>query len=185
MNSISKEIIKKRWLICCLLFFHIACNSKKNYPDLTVSINDSIQVERNALAALDSINLYKKIVKTGDLILRTGRDFTSETMKQLSLTDKTYSHCGIASIENDTVFVYHSIGGEWNPNQKLRKDPFEFFCNPYENRGFGIFRYHLTPLMAIAGNASRRLGSDAKTAKIIIGLFNEVSRFTAGKACSP
>jgi hypothetical protein len=146
MNSISKEIIKKRWLICCLLFFHITCNSKKNYPDLTVSINDSIQVERNALAALDSINLYKKIVKTGDLILRTGRDFTSETMKQLSLTDKTYSHCGIASIENDTVFVYHSIGGEWNPNQKLRKDPFEFFCNPYENRGFGIFRYHLTPI---------------------------------------
>ena len=77
--------------------------------------------------------------------MRTGRDFTSETMRQLSLKDKTYSHCGIASIEHDSVFVYHSIGGEWNPDQKLRRDPFEIFCNPFENRGFGIFRYKLSP----------------------------------------
>lgn len=85
------------------------------------------------------------MVKTGDLIVRTGKDFTSETMRLLSTKDKTYSHCGIASIEHDSLFVYHSIGGEWNPDQKLRRDPFEIFCNPYENRGFGIFRYKITP----------------------------------------
>src|SRR6185312_8879755 len=100
MNFITKEIIKKRWLMCCLLFFNIACNSKKNYSDFTSSINDSVQAERNASASFDSIQLYKKLVKTGDIILRTGRDFTSETMRQLSSTDKTYSHCGIASIEH-------------------------------------------------------------------------------------
>ncbi len=86
------------------------------------------------------------MIKNGDLILRTGRDFTSETMRKLSVKDKTYSHCGIASIEHDSLFVYHSIGGEWNPDQKLRRDPFEIFCNPFENRGFGIFRYKLTPM---------------------------------------
>jgi len=145
MNFILKKIINKRWLMCCLLFFYIACNSKENYSNF-ISSSDSAHAERNALASFDSIHLYKKLVKTGDLILRTGRDFTSETMRLLSLTDKTYSHCGIASIEHDTLFVYHSIGGEWNPNQKLRRDPFEFFCNPYENRGFGIFRYKLTAL---------------------------------------
>jgi hypothetical protein len=62
-------------------------------------------------------------------------------MRRLSHRDKTYSHCGIASIENDSVFVYHAIGGEWNPDQKLRRDLFALFCNPYENRGFGIYRY--------------------------------------------
>ena len=88
----------------------------------------------------------RKLIQNGDLILRTGRDFTSEIMRQLSTKDKTYSHCGIASIEHDSVFVYHSIGGEWNPDQKLRRDPFEIFCNPFENRGFGIFRYKLRPI---------------------------------------
>ena len=50
------------------------------------------------------------------------------------------------AIEHDSLFVYHSIGGEWNPDQKLRRDPFELFCNPFENRGFGIFRYNLSPI---------------------------------------
>lgn len=144
MNSILKQTKYKRWQLCCLLFFIVSCNAKNDYPNFTITSKDSVEQERNALQAFDSIIVDKRLVKTGDVILRTGKDFTSETMRLLSLTDKTYSHCGIASIEHDSLFVYHSIGGEWNPDQKLRRDPFELFCNPYENRGFGIFRYKLT-----------------------------------------
>jgi Permuted papain-like amidase enzyme, YaeF/YiiX, C92 family len=144
MNFILKKISNKRWLLGCLLFFLAACSSKNNYNNFTTSKTDSIVQEQNVAAALDSISLYKKIVKTGDLIVRAGIDFTSEAMRLLSTKDKTYSHCGIASIEHDSLFVYHSIGGEWNPDQKLRRDPFIFFCNPYENKGFGIFRYTIT-----------------------------------------
>lgn len=145
MNFILKKISNKRWLFCCLLFFVIACHSNNHYNNFTFSKIDSIAEEQNVSAALDSIYQYKKLVKQGDLVVRTGKDFTSETMRLLSTKDKTYSHCGIASIEHDSLFVYHSIGGEWNPDQKLRRDPFEIFCNPYENRGFGIFRYKITP----------------------------------------
>ena len=145
MNFILKKITNRRWLLCCLLFFVMACDSKNHYKNFIPSKTDSIKEEQKAAAALDIIYQNKKMVQQGDLIVRTGKDFTSETMRQLSAKDKTYSHCGIASIEHDSLFVYHSIGGEWNPNQKLRRDPFEIFCNPYENRGFGIFRYKLTP----------------------------------------
>jgi len=145
MKLILKRKCNERWLLCCLLFFVFACNSKKNYTSFTTTKIDSIAEERQVNEALDSIYQYKKLVKTGDLVVRTGKDFTSETMRMLSTKDKTYSHCGIASIEHDSLFVYHSIGGEWNPNEKLRRDPFEIFCNPYENRGFGIFRYKITP----------------------------------------
>lgn len=143
MNFIFKKISNKRWLVGCLLFFLAACSSKNNYNSFRASKTDAIVREQNVVAALDSISQYKKIVKTGDLIVRTGVDFTSETMRLLSTKDKTYSHCGIASIEHDSLFVYHSIGGEWNPDQKLRRDPFIFFCNPYESKGFGIFRYKI------------------------------------------
>ncbi len=64
-------------------------------------------------------------------------------MRRLSQKDKTYSHCGIAEWEKDTLFVYHALGGELNPDQKIRRDPFRLFCNPYENRGFGVFRYKI------------------------------------------
>ena len=141
MNFVLKKIYK-RWPLCCLLFFIVACNTKSNNDSFISSKKDSIAEAQRINAALDSVYLKKKLVMSGDLILRTGKDFTSETFRKLSLKDKTYSHCGIASIENDSVFVYHAIGGEWNPNQKLRRDPFEIFCNPFENRGFGIFRYN-------------------------------------------
>ena len=144
MNLILKKLKNKRWLLCCLLFFVMACHSKIPYNSFVYTKTDSIREEENASAAIDSINQYTKLVKQGDLIVRTGKDFTSETMRLLSAKDQTYSHCGIASFEHDSLFVYHSIGGEWNPDQKLRRDPFDFFCNPFENRGFGIFRYNLT-----------------------------------------
>jgi len=143
---ILKKITNRRWPLCCLLFFITACGSKSHYDTLILSKSDSIAEEQKIAAALDTIYQNQKMVQQGDLIVRTGRDFTSETMRQLSAKDKTYSHCGIASVEHDSIFVYHSIGGEWNPDQKLRRDPFEIFCNPFENRGFGIFRYKLRPV---------------------------------------
>ncbi|MES2431233.1 MAG: YiiX/YebB-like N1pC/P60 family cysteine hydrolase [Bacteroidota bacterium] len=91
------------------------------------------------------VDSVKKIIRNGDLITRTGNDFTSESLRQLNQKNKTYSHCGIASIENDSVFVYHALGGEFNPDQKIRRDPLNIFSEPYSNRGIGIFRYRLTP----------------------------------------
>ena len=92
-----------------------------------------------------SIERSKQNIRQGDLILRTGIDFTSESLRLFSATDKTFSHCGIASIEHDTIFVYHSLGGEWNPDEKLRRDRLELFCDPGENRGFGIFTFNFQP----------------------------------------
>jgi hypothetical protein len=120
----------------------MACHTQK---ENTITFNgtkkDSVTEYKNAALAFIQINNAQRSVQSGDLILRTGRDYTSEVMRELSRHDKTYSHCGIASIENDSVFVYHAIGGEWNPDQKLRRDLFAVFCNPYESRGFGIYRY--------------------------------------------
>jgi hypothetical protein len=120
----------------------MACHTQKeNAVHSDIAKKDSVIEYKNAALAFVKINNAQQSVQSGDLILRTGRDYTSEVMRRLSHRDKTYSHCGIASIENDSVFVYHAIGGEWNPDQKLRRDLFALFCNPYENRGFGIYRY--------------------------------------------
>ena len=133
-----------RWVITCLIFFVYSCSSQRGYDKLVISESDSIaEVQKNQRAFLQ-IDSAKKLIATGDLILRTGSDFTSESLRSLNQRDQSYSHCGIASIENDSVFVYHSLGGDWNPDQKIRRDPIEVFGEPYSNRGIGIYRFPLS-----------------------------------------
>jgi hypothetical protein len=57
--------------------------------------------------------------------------------------DTSFSHCGLVFIENDSPFVYHALGGIYNPDQQLRRDPLDSFCTPAENNAVGIYRYNL------------------------------------------
>ena len=127
------SIHKNRWLYCCL-FFVLSCKqSEKKFE----KANPAHLVELTA-----KIDSFKLSIQNGYIITRTGNDFTSENLRMMNMRDKTYSHCGIAFKENDTIFVYHAIGGDFNPNQALKKETFETFVTPNENRGFGIYRLH-------------------------------------------
>jgi hypothetical protein len=133
-----------RWLICCLIFLCYGCSNTTSQNTLPFSKEDSlIELQKNRRAFIQ-IDSAKKIITAGDLIVRTGNDFTSESLRNLNQRNKIYSHCGIASIENDSVFVYHALGGEFNPDQKIRRDIFENFAEPYGNRGIGIYSYRLS-----------------------------------------
>src|SRR4051812_32204935 len=101
----------QRWLISCLFICLSACDNTQHYDQLKFTSADSISISLKNIRAFDAIGKAKAVVKEGDLIMRTGNDFTSEMLEQFCFKDKTYSHCGIAHIENDTVFVYHSLGG--------------------------------------------------------------------------
>jgi hypothetical protein len=143
MIQLLKQIFRKRWPLGCLLFCIAGCYHQTKNDSFVVSKSDSLREVMVEKIAFKKIHDARSSVISGDLVLRTGKDFTSDIMRKLSIHDKTYSHCGIASWENDTLFIYHALGGEFNPDQKLRRDVFEFFCNPYENKGFGIFRYKI------------------------------------------
>jgi Permuted papain-like amidase enzyme, YaeF/YiiX, C92 family len=134
----------KGWLFGCLFFLLAGCSDVSRYNKLVIAKEDSLQKLQKIERAFIKIDSAQKIIITGDLIVRTGNDFTSESLRSLNQRDKTYSHCGIASIENDSLFVYHALGGEFNPDQKIRKDKFEVFAEPYSNRGIGIYRYLLS-----------------------------------------
>lgn len=141
---------KVRWPQCCLIFLLeialpglIACGSRPPIQPLIISKHDSIEKEKVIRRALVNIALLQKDIRTGDLVTRTGNDFTSQSLRGLNRRNKTWSHCGIASIENDTLFVYHALGGEWNPDEKLRRDPWILFAEPYSNNGVGQFRFTL------------------------------------------
>lgn len=132
-----------RWPIGCLIFFMSACGKQPKLNPLIISKEDSIKKLQQISRAFKEIRIAEKDIQTGDLVTRTGNDFTSESLRNLCRRDQTYSHCGIASRENDTLFIYHAMGGEWNPDEKLRRDPWKLFAEPYSNKGVGLFRFEI------------------------------------------
>ncbi len=128
---------------CKILLLFLCISSCTDFSKSTIQDDtQDITIDKTiADTAFKQIHLAKQLVHSGDLILRTGRDFTSDIVRKMSTKDFTFSHCGIASWENDTLFVYHSLSGQWNPEKTIRRDTFAFFCNPYENKGLGIYRY--------------------------------------------
>jgi Permuted papain-like amidase enzyme, YaeF/YiiX, C92 family len=134
---------RMRWPLCCLIFLLFSCNNPANNHHLPIAKTDSLKELQKEARAYLQIAAAKEKILTGDLIVRTGNDFTSESLRSLNQRNKTYSHCGIASIENDTLFVYHALGGEFNPDQQICRDRFEFFADPITNRGIGVYRYQL------------------------------------------
>ena len=128
-----------RWLFGCLIFLYGACRpeAKKSHIAEEYAANRS----RLQTKFADSLKQIEKSIQNGDIITRTGNDFTSESLRSLNRRDKTFSHCGIAYKEDDSVFIYHAIGGEWNPEEKLKKESFFSFVSVQSNNSFGIFRY--------------------------------------------
>ena len=145
LNDLLTPVYITRWLFGCLVFVWIGCRSTPaSIQPLIVSKDDSIKNEERIKKAIRNIHNLAPIIRNGDIITRTGNDFTSESLRSILRRDKTYSHCGIAMIENDTLFIYHAMGGEFNPDQKLLRQTFYQFAEPYSNRGIGIYRFDIT-----------------------------------------
>ncbi len=131
--------LKKAWQFCCLLFL-FSCQQKVN----TLLIENSNHHEKyRIIKSLACIDSAKQFIRDGDVVTRTGIDFTSQALKQFCQKDDTYSHCGIVLKENDSFFVYHAIGGETNPKQTLQREWLPRFCDGASNEGVGIFRFNL------------------------------------------
>lgn len=94
-------------------------------------------------ANLAKIEEARKTIQDGDLVLRTGNDYSSEQVKQFSQKDKTYSHGGIAFHDSGNIYVYHVVPDYFHIKDKVRKELLDSFCNPVNNLGFGIARYKM------------------------------------------
>jgi len=67
-------------------------------------------------------------IKSGDIVFRgASQSDLSEAINEVTQTEKVtnYTHMGICSVENDTVFVYHSDLGKG-----VVKEPLELFLKP-------------------------------------------------------
>jgi hypothetical protein len=126
-----------RIVVAIGLFILTACGSS-SLPDHPVTTAEKNQAMlKNA----------RELIHTGDIVLRCGRDMTSYKIREMSETDKTYSHAGIALVNTQGIFVYHLTPPELDEPKTdtiLRLEPLEKFANPENNFEFGIGRFPFT-----------------------------------------
>ena len=110
------------------------CAPQGPAPAVATAVPDPLRYR----AAIDSITA---MLQTGDVALRRGRGPYSYILANLNQVDKTYSHCGLVVVEHGYPFVYHSIGGEDNPDERMRRDSATTFFTPQYNSDIAVARY--------------------------------------------
>lgn len=113
---------------------------KKEKKPVNQALWDGIKKRASDPVNVASVDSGVRILKTGDLVMRRGGDATSAMLCLLNQQEKFYSHCGLVVVENGYPFIYHSIGGEDNPNERMQRDSAGKWFSPANNLGFGIAR---------------------------------------------
>jgi Permuted papain-like amidase enzyme, YaeF/YiiX, C92 family len=90
------------------------------------------------------INVVADSIYEGDLVLRCGNDFTSETLRDFSQQEKLYSHSGIALMNDGIMYIYSNMAGDLNPDEVMRRDNVDSFLTPANNVAAGVYRYDIS-----------------------------------------
>lgn len=114
---------------------------------ILASCGTSVNGKEPATSDAQLLQTGAALIQNGDILLRSGRDFTSYQIRALSDNDKTYSHAGIALVTDGKVFVYHITPPELDEpasDTAVRLEPLEKFAAGKACFGFGIVRYRLS-----------------------------------------
>jgi len=133
--------MKKNTILVSLAFIAFACSDTRDSTSAKepASLSDSLLTERWKV-----INTVKDSIREGDLVLRCGNDFISESLSDFSQNEKLYSHSGIAIMDNGTMYIYSNMAGDINPDEIMRRDVIDSFITPVHNVAVGIYRYDIT-----------------------------------------
>ncbi len=142
---------KKKQLTITLLSLCVLAILTKVYRNNFLSHKGNARLQNKAnLQAIDSMQQH---LQAGDIVYRHGADAISDLFCKMNQTDQSFSHLGILLKHHDSLLVYHSIGGEDNPDEKIRVETFAGFVTPKHNTAFGYSR------LPISTNALVRLDS--------------------------
>ncbi len=141
----NSRFIKSTLIVFCIVGLSILLAMKIFHKQDAKPITfDPISIKTGDLLNKKIVDTAISLLKKGNVVLRMGLGADSRILAQMNQKNKTYSHCGIVMIEHGYPFVYHSIGGEDNPDERLRRDSAKFFFSPRHNTALAIVQYDLS-----------------------------------------
>jgi hypothetical protein len=130
--------MKKYFFILLPAFITFSCTDNGT-SKIPASLFDSLLNER-----WEVINVVAGSIQEGDLVLRCGDDFISESLSDFSQKEKLYSHSGIAMMDSGRMYIYSNMAGDINPDEIMRRDMVDSFITPLHNIAAGVYRYDIT-----------------------------------------
>lgn len=118
----------------------VACSDNGIKEKGKALLPDSVLSER-----WKDVKILKDSIREGDLIVRCGNDFTSNSLRDFNQAEKIYSHSGIALMHEEIIFIYNNMAGDLNPDEIMRRDDVDSFLTPVNNVAVGVYRYDLSP----------------------------------------
>ncbi|MRT92087.1 YiiX/YebB-like N1pC/P60 family cysteine hydrolase [Ancylomarina sp. 16SWW S1-10-2] len=92
-------------------------------------------------------------LKTGNIVCRLGNGYFSKYFKEYASNEKKYSHIGILSVENDTVFVYHSEASELTGVGFVKREMLNDFLFEIKTYSFFNIKLNDTIIEKIVANS--------------------------------
>src|SRR5687768_8621300 len=123
-------------VISAFLFLSVAvlsaCNQNDSITPVEPSPTDSLIQEAEGM------------LQPGDLVLRSGRSYASEQIRELMQKDRSYSHAGIV-IPTENGMKVCSIEPKDNssPTDSIRYEKLSDFVSVKNNNAFAVYRYDL------------------------------------------
>lgn len=142
MNKLTKKILFFACPLVLTALVTMGLHTKDGNMPVALAIKNKQQNIRWNEHAIDSA---VSLLKEGNVVLRMGTGVHSRLLAQMNRHNKSYSHCGIVMIEGGYPFVYHSIGGEDNPDARLRRDSAKQFFSQAYNTAIAIVGYTFSP----------------------------------------
>lgn len=96
---------------------------------------------------IDNIDAEKLV--SSNLVLRLGNGFFSNYFKKYASSEKKFSHIGIISKENDSIFVYHSEASEFTGIGCVKRESLTSFLNGIETFDFYKLNFNETKNLEI------------------------------------
>lgn len=105
-----------------------------------VFLNGCVE-KKTVLKPINSLEDYElDLIKNGDVILKNGYGNLSKTIVSLLDEKISISHCGILYLENDSVFVIHSIAKEYSDLDGVQKISLSSFLNDTKPNSLFVLR---------------------------------------------
>ncbi len=114
--------LKNKFCILVVLALFFGCDNPKNKYE-------------------GKLNINLKKVENGFLICRLGNGYFSKYFREYASKEQKYSHIGIISKENDSIYVYHSEASELTGIGYVKKESLNSFLENIQVFDFFKFNF--------------------------------------------
>jgi hypothetical protein len=109
---------------------------------LLLACNPPVETDVDVISEENVISFNYHNLENGDIIIKRGKGFVSNMIVKYLKEDIPISHCGIIIVENESVYIIHSVAKEISARDGIQTASIDDFLNDSYKESLFIVRPH-------------------------------------------